>query len=106
MKVEVVNNLAVVWFRTAREQEACEFVALWMRRAVFFTFADDTRHRRVVAVAGHEIRVRIGAAIQQQTCNLDGVVVCLWQVKPREAKVGQRFPPLCADILEQVISCA
>src|SRR5678816_3669366 len=92
VKVNVVEDLDVVRICSAIEQEAHELVALRMRRTIFLAFADDSRHRRIAAVAGHEVRVGVGAVVEQQTRDLDGVPLDRRRRQPREAQIEKRLP--------------
>ncbi len=95
----VVDDLDVVRLRAALEQESHECVALRMRRPVLFAFADDADERRVDAAAGHEVRVRIGAVVQQRPRDGDRVVAGRGERNAREAEIEQRVPPFGAAFL-------
>ena len=66
VKVDVVDHLPVVGLGAALQQQAHQLVAVWMRRTVLLAFADHADQGSIPAVAGHEVSVRICAAIEQQ----------------------------------------
>ena len=61
----VVDDLNVKRVRAALEEEPRERVSLQMRRPILFTLSDDADEWRVPAPARHEVRVRVGAGVQQ-----------------------------------------
>ena len=75
VEAEVVHDLDVVGVGAEVEEELRELVASRMRRPVFFAFAGDAGHRGVVTVAGVKERVGIGARVEQQARDRDGVVI-------------------------------
>jgi hypothetical protein len=102
VKVDVVDDLDVVRLSAALQEQPHECVALRVRKPVFFTFADDSDQRSVATVASHEIRVRIGASIEQCACDGNGVVACRGQWKSREAEKQERLPIFRTVVPEQI----
>src|SRR3954453_12096207 len=73
-----------------------------MRRTIFFSFADHASKRCVTAIAGHEVRIWIGAMIEQEARDGDGVVIDLGKRQPGEAQIEERLPSFWSNVFEDV----
>ncbi len=73
-----------------------------MGQPVFLALADDADQRRVAAGAGHEVRVGVGAVVQQRAGNRHGVVVRRGEWEPRVAEKQQRLPAFGAELPVEV----
>ena len=98
VEVDVVDDLLVVRVGASFKKEPHERVSLLMRAPALLTLADRAGERRVVAVAGHEIRVGVRAMVQEGTCDRHGVFSHRRQRQAGEAYVGERLPALRAPV--------
>ena len=104
MKVDVVDDLAVVGLCAALEQQARQFIAVRMRRTAFLAFADDADQRGVTAIAGHEVCVGVCAMIEQQARDRDGIVVGLRERQAGEAEIEEGRPIFAAEVGQEIIA--
>src|SRR5438105_7957281 len=77
-----------------------------MWRPALFTLSDGADERRIAAVAGHEVRVGVGARVEQRMCDRDGIVVRRRQREPREAEIQERLPSFGAEVAVEILRAA
>ena len=93
---DVVEHLSVVRIGAALEQQRGQRARLRVQWRALFSLTDDERQRGVVdlLVAAVKVRLRIGAAIEQQARDGDRVVGERRQRQASGAQVEQRRPVL------------
>src|SRR5213078_843281 len=106
LKVDVIDHLPVVGLGAAFEQQADQLVPAGMRRAPLLAFAYGEDQGSIVTAAADAVRIRIGAVIEQQPRDLDGVVVRLREWQTRGAEEEQRLPVLAAEVAEEIVAAA
>ena len=104
--MRVVDHLYVERLSTLFQEQSRQRVPLRVRWPVLFAFPDDAHERRVAAVTGHEIRVRIGASIEQRPSDGHRIVADRGDGKSGETEIQERLPSFRAQILEKILTSA
>src|SRR3569623_2142527 len=63
-----------------------------MRSSILLAFADDPSQRRVTAASSHEVRVGIGAVVEEELRDCYRVFDRRRVIDPCEAQIQQRLP--------------
>src|SRR5262249_15842448 len=102
VKMDVVDDLAVVWLRTAFEQQARQRLTLGMRWTILFSLPDHATEWCVPATARHKVAAGIGGMVEQPERDGNSVFIGLGEREPGEAQVQKRLPSFRPNVFEDI----